>query len=166
MTRPPHVCATTVWVPLAADLAVAYVPDAILGGHVLMGVVAYEPTSPKLRGIQLRQLGRMIDPAGQPAAILSDTPPSRAQLAEAWTGKTPITADSSLATEVAAATAPGELARRDGEPPEAFSARIARAYRALSQATATPTTELARRAGVPVGTASAWLSHARKRGLL
>lgn len=153
------------WKPLSPDMAAGYERDA-LGDLALVGLMIYGPTTDKLRGTRLRDLER---PQVIVNGIRQEAPPTPEQIAVAW-GRTQEVHElfargrKKAQAELDAATQAEELQRRDGEDPDDFYQRIARAHRILSATTRRPTAELARRAGVPAGTAAAWVSRARARG--
>lgn len=162
------------WLPLAADTAAAYEPDA-LGGYSLVALVIYSPDASKLRRLKMRELERveretLLGKSPWP----SFDPPTQGQLAGMWNnlrlhGEMVDGIHSRflgwVADQISETTAPGMLTRRDGEDPDAFYRRIAIAHIYLSNATRRPTAELAQRAGVPVGRATVWVSRARSRGI-
>jgi DNA-directed RNA polymerase specialized sigma24 family protein len=164
----------SVWVPLSGTAAAGFGTDA-LGDPALAAVVIYSPTSDALRSITLKGALERLSETDEHARIRQDEPPTPSQVRKAYSRM--VLADAprdgaaalkmpapALLAEIEAATAPGELARRSGEPPEEFYRRIARAHDALAQVTKRPTAEIARRAGVPAGTAASWVHYARKRG--
>lgn len=68
--------------------------------------------------------------------------------------------------ERGALSEPEPLARREGEPPDDFSKRVARQYRRFAAASSKPTKDLAEHAGVPLPTMRSWIREARLRGYL
>lgn len=157
-----------IWVAYAPDAAAGYELDG-LGDWRLIGVVVYGPTTEKLRGTRLRDLE---ESGGMSAGVMKqDAPPTpeqvaQARLSEQWDAERKAAKAEARRAWVRDVTKPEDLTRHDGEDPDEFYRRIARAHVALSEATDRPTQELARRAGVPYGTAAAWVSRARARGLL
>lgn len=188
-----------IWIPIAEDVAAGYLPD-LLGGWALDGIVMYGPDTEKVRGLKLRGLERLDSADPSLGKAMRQDAPTREQVAEAWSrgaatfstreggavasggrstfavsGDLTVTTaqqSAAIAKEVAASTAPEELSRREGESPDDFYRRIARAYTALGAAELAGLSrrplmaELAHRAGVPVGTAAAWVSRARSRDLI
>jgi hypothetical protein len=72
-----------------------------------------------------------------------------------------------IEAEAAASTDRSPLhPRQPGESAEAFSARVADAFKAVAATTRWPATTLAREAGVAVGTVHRWIGEARLRGML
>lgn len=168
-----------VWVPIASDVAAGYDRNA-LGDWVLMGLVVYGPNTAKIRGVRLRGRDQIPGTADFISSIRQETPPTPQQVAEAWERvrandegwrewhasledqRSAVLAAGKAADEAAA---PELLKRRDGEAPDDFYRRIAKAHKALAAWTGRPTQFLANRAGVPEGTAAAWVSRARARGV-
>jgi hypothetical protein len=153
------------WVAISADGAAGYERNA-LGEWMLIGLVIYGPTTEKLRGTAFRDVIPQAEPPtpGQVADSWSRVQsgiPAPAQLRSAME---PVE-DMAYAAEIMLATSPEALRKQDGERPDDFYRRIVRAHKALRAVTNKPTAELARRAGVPAGTAAAWVSRAKARGL-
>lgn len=163
-----------IWRPLAADIAAAYEVDP-LGDLVLVGLVLFDPTAAKMRSVKLRELERVSPESIGLHVIRQYEPPTPEQVAQMWTELdlhnrvlvAPMEAGYRQWIEdgIAATATAEELTRREGEPVEDFYRRVAKAHAFLSLASKRPTADLARRAGVPVGTATAWVSRARSRGL-
>lgn len=167
-----------VWFALDPTTAASYELDE-LGYWNLTAVLIAGPTSERLRGFPLRAHERLA-PGVWENGLAQDTPPPVENLPELHSMQA-FAAKADAAAQVAAkalagirtarreavdaACAPEQLARRSGEPADAFYARIAVAHAALSRVTDRPTTELARRAGVVKGTAAGWVSKARARGV-
>lgn len=158
-----------IWKVIGADVVAGYQRDA-LGQWVLVGLVIYAPTTDKVRGMRLRRLERTRwFPISR--SFEQDAPPSREQVASAWArgaaavDMPPDREDRWLAAAIKSATRPENLKRRESDTPDDFYRRIAEAHALLSRATNRPTVELAKRAGVPAGTAAAWVSRAKARGM-
>lgn len=165
----------TIWAVLAADLAAGYAADA-LGDWRLIGLVTYGPTTEVLRGIRLRELELLTDLEPGLTRMRQEHPPTRERLAAAWAEHEYLqdhavtteyfqTWTDLQATELEHFTSSDQLTRREGEDPNAFYARVSRAHMLLTLVTDRPIVELAKRAGVPHGTAAAWVSRARTKGI-
>jgi hypothetical protein len=165
------------WVAISADGAAGYERNA-LGEWMLIGLVIYGPTTEKLRGTRLRGLEKFARGNAFRDVIPQAEPPTPGQVADSWSrvqsgipapaqlrsAMEPVE-DMAYAAEIMLATSPEALRKQDGERPDDFYRRIVRAHKALRAVTNKPTAELARRAGVPAGTAAAWVSRAKARGL-
>lgn len=91
-------------------------------------------------------------------------PPSEAEIEEAWAATERFRAKRQRSVR-RKASPPAGFARKDGEEPDAFYARVADFYKAAAES-GNPVSALAEAAGVARNRAGQWVFQARKRGYL